>query len=160
MSVEFNGLVSSKEILAQQDTMLEPTSASIWKDFTASPASIPDDEKQLYSLTSTINTNEESQTAGTQTTTVNEKKYYDGPTPTGQNLVKIANEYHLPTSLSESLNDAQDAVLGITRDLTKSGEERKSLLEIISQDNRLRGIGLVLICVACVTSILILLAKT
>lgn len=157
MSVEYNGLITSEEILnKQREILATPTSVDISSGIKSAPAVIPDSEKHLYSLQTETEKEQQNQTMKEK-----ELRYYDGPTPTGESIKSVAQKYHLPTSVSQTMADAEDAILGITKDLTNnSKDEKKSFMDIITEKNRLRGIGIILICVASMVSILILLAKT
>lgn len=75
---------------------------------------------------------------------------YDGPTPTGKGLLDLAMAFGAPPSMSALLEDVQDAVLGVVNDLTGGTKERQSVQDIVLHNNRLRGIGAILVLVALV----------
>lgn len=160
----FNALATSSEILQEQRNLLEGrTITSTDLDinaFRALPASIGGNEAKLYELQQTVGTEPSKNQPSVQSKETAPQKYYDGPTPTGQTLTSVAKKYDLPTSLSESLSDAQDAILGVTADMTKTGDERKSFFDIITQGNRLRGLGLIILCVAMLLSSITVLARS
>lgn len=85
---------------------------------------------------------------------------YDGPTPTGKGLNHLAESLGLPPSLGVLFEDMQEAIIGITRDLTGSSTERESLTEILTHENRLRGIGALLVLVAVVGLVIDSFAET
>lgn len=80
----------------------------------------------------------------------NEEFEFDGPTPTGKGMKDLANTFGLPPSLGVMFEEMQDAILGVIGDLTGSNTERESLGDILTHENRLRGIGTLLVLVAVV----------
>lgn len=75
---------------------------------------------------------------------------YDGPPPTGKGVKDIVIALGLPPSLGTLVDDMQDAIVGITADLTGSDTTRSSLADIFTHNNRLRGIGSLLVIIAVV----------
>lgn len=73
---------------------------------------------------------------------------YDGPTPTGKGISDLAESLGLPPTFTDLFADMQEAVLGIAGDLMGSSTERQSLAEILTHNNRLRGIGAMLVLIA------------
>ncbi|MGA1563845.1 MAG: hypothetical protein ACO35C_04410 [Pontimonas sp.] len=179
LSQPLNGLASATEIMNEQYDILtsvnKPLSSSELDvdAFKAVPASISDAEKPLYELKSTVSETFAPSTMETmpsmtdliqQTTTPAPestiKDYFDGPKRTGKTIGSVAEQYGLPTSFQQTIDDAQDAVLGITKDLVRSGETKTSVSEIITKDNRLRGIGMLLIITAILGFFIKILAGT
>jgi hypothetical protein len=166
LSQPLNGLVSSKEIMNQQLNALTGTKTLTAVDldqdqFRAVPADLTPEQKRVYDLKLTVGEGAEStpvMSAASQPVTT--QYYYDGPKRTGQSLKTVAEQYGLPMSVRETIDDAQDAVLGISRDLTQQSTEKKSFYEILTQDNRLRGIGALLVITAIVAFIVKILAGT
>lgn len=165
MDQPLNGLATSTEILNEQYNVLtgRETLRSTDLDadeFRAQPASV---SRELFELKQTVGSIDPPgpSTALQQPGTVDpEPKYFDGPKQTGRTLGSIAQEYGLPTSVRQTVDDAEDAVLGVTRDLTQSKDTKESFYDIITKDNRLRGIGALLIIAAVVAFILKILAGT
>lgn len=163
----FNGLASATEILNVQYNILTGEgikSTDLDVDaFRVQPAAI---QKEIgIPLQQTVGTGSmtDSETT-TETTpspeTTEEPQYFDGPRQSGRTLGTVAQEYGLPTSVKQTIDDAQDAVLGITKDLTQSQNEKVSLYEVFTKDNRLRGIGALLIIIAVVAFFVKILAGT
>jgi hypothetical protein len=69
---------------------------------------------------------------------------YDGPPKTGKTLGDLSIDLGLTGSFAELVDDMQEAVLGITADLTGKSD-RKSVGDILSHGNRLRGLGALLV---------------
>lgn len=174
LSKPLNGLATSTEILNEQydifsgtDGLVSSTDLDI-DAFKSAPAALSPEEKELYELRQTINTETnpsvEARDLVLRPSLVEQNKmqpeYFDGPKWTGRTVKTVAETYGLPTSIQQTIDDAQDAVLGITRDLTKSHETKTSLYEIITKDNRLRGIGALLIIAAVIGFIIKILAGT
>jgi hypothetical protein len=165
MDQPLNGLATSTEILNEQYNVLTGTETLRSTDldadeFRAQPASV---SRELFELKQTVGSIDPPgpSTALQQPATVDpEPKYFDGPKQTGRTLGSIAQEYGLPTSVRQTVDDAEDAVLGVTRDLTQSKDTKESFYDIITKDNRLRGIGALLIIAAVVAFILKILAGT
>jgi hypothetical protein len=164
MDQPLNGLATSTEILNEQYNVLTGTETLRSTDldadeFRAQPASV---SRELFELKQTVGSIDPPgpSTALQQSATVDsDPKYFDGPKQTGRTIGSIAQEYGLPTSVRQSVDDAEDAVLGVTRDLTQK-DTKESLYDIITKDNRLRGIGILLILAAVVAFILKILAGT
>lgn len=163
MDQPLNGLATSTEILNEQYNVLtgRETLRSTDLDadeFRAQPASV---SRELFELKQTVGSVDPPSTALQQPATMEpEPKYFDGPKQTGRTLGTIAQEYGLPTSIRQTFDDAEDAVLGVTRDLTQTKDTKESFYDIITKDNRLRGIGALLIIAAVVAFILKILAAT
>lgn len=165
MDQPLNGLATSTEILNEQYNILTGTETLRSTDldadeFRAQPASV---SRELFELKQTVGSIDPPgpSTALQQPATVDpEPRYFDGPKQTGRTLGSIAQEYGLPTSVRQTFDDAEDAVLGVTRDLTQSKDTKESFYDIITKDNRLRGIGALLIIAAVVAFILKILAGT
>lgn len=163
-----NGLASSSEILNDQyRVMVDRKTISSTEldvdDFKAQPYSISGSEKELYDLRQTIEDDGVMQDAVSllqPKTETNKNKYYDGPGRTGENIKTVATRWGLPTSWSESMQEAEDVVLGIPRDLSVSRDTKTSVADILTKDNRLRGIALLLICIAITGFIVKILAGT
>jgi len=76
---------------------------------------------------------------------------YDGPEPTGKSLKDLAMSLGAPPSFAQLLVDMQEALLGVIGDLTGStGSDREGLADIVTHNNRLRGIGALLVTIALV----------
>ena len=69
---------------------------------------------------------------------------YDGPPKTGKTLRDLSIDLGLTGSFAELVDDMQEAVLGITADLTGKSD-RKSVGDILAHGNRLRGLGALLV---------------
>jgi len=72
---------------------------------------------------------------------------YNGPKPTNDTLGQVAESYGMPSSFKSLIDDAQDAFVGIIGDLTKSKTEPMSYQDIFGKENRLRGLGSLLIII-------------
>lgn len=81
---------------------------------------------------------------------VDEDVEYDGPTPTGKGVSDLADTVGLPPSLGALFGDMQEAILGIAGDLMGSSTERESLADILTYNNRLRGLGSMCVIIAVV----------
>jgi hypothetical protein len=87
--------------------------------------------------------------------------YYDGPAKNAKGVSDIVTEVGgLSLSPGQLLKDAEDALLGIIHDLTRMYEDNLSLHDILVKNNRLRGLGSLLVVVAVVGLLLKLLVKT
>lgn len=165
-----NGLVSSKEIMNQQLNALSGTKTLTavdldQDDFRAVPADLTPEQKRVYDLKLTVGDGAETTPVLSAASTPvvqseTQPQYFDGPARTDQSIRTVAEQYGLPTSVRQTIDDAQDAVLGISKDLTQQSTEKKSLYEILTQDNRLRGIGALLVITAIVAFIVKILAGT
>jgi len=162
-----NGLASSSEILNDQYRVMvdRKTISSTELDineFKATPYAITGAQKDLYELKQTVGEDAAVQDSDTflQPSKSLTNKYFDGPRQTGKTMKDVANKWGLPTSVSESVADAEDVVLGIPRDLSVSRDKKTSLTDILTKDNRLRGIAIILICLAITGFIVKILAGT
>ena len=158
----FNGLATATEIMNRQYNILTGTNTITSTDldtdaFRVQPA--PIQQELGVSLEQTVGTPGETPVDDT-TSTPADPQYFDGPRQTGKTVKTVAEDYGLPTSIKQTIDDAQDAVLGITKDLTQSQHEKVSLYEVITKDNRLRGIGALLIILAVVAFFVKILAGT
>lgn len=83
---------------------------------------------------------------------VEDEDEYSGPAPTGRGIVDLLGLFGLPPSFATLFEDMQDAIVGITGDLTGSTSAggRESLAEILTHNNRLRGIGALFVLIAVV----------
>jgi hypothetical protein len=88
------------------------------------------------------------------------KVYYDGPAKNAAGVADIVERGGLNVSPGQLLKDAEDALLGIIHDLTRMHADNLSLHDILVKNNRLRGLGSLLIVVAVVGLLLKLLVKT
>lgn len=88
------------------------------------------------------------------------KVYYDGPAKNATGVGDILERGGLYVSPGQLLKDAEDALLGIIHDLTRMHADNLSLHDILVKNNRLRGLGSLLIVVAVVGLLLKLLVKT
>lgn len=165
LQAPLNGLASSSEILRNQyNVMVKRQTISSTEldmdDFKAVPYSIEGPQKDLYDLRQTIG-EDAAQNASTflQPSTIT-NKYYDGPKQTGENLKTVATRWGLPTSISQSIQDAESVVLGIPKDIAVSPDQTTSIADILTKDNRLRGIAILLICIAITGFIVKILAGT
>lgn len=77
-----------------------------------------------------------------------EEDEYDGPPRTGKELGDLMESVGLPPSVGTMFDDMQDAIMGIASDLSGNNAERTSLGDILTHDNRLRGLGALLVLVA------------
>lgn len=160
-----NGLATSTEILNEQYNVLTGNETLRSTDldadeFRAQPASV---SREMFELKQTVGSFDPPgpSTALQQPSTMETGPvYFDGPKKTGRTIGSIAHEYGLPTSVRQTFDDAEDAVFGVTRDLTQSKDSKESIYDIITKDNRLRGIGALLIIAAVVAFILKILAGT
>lgn len=155
----FNGLATATEIMNRQYNILTGTKTITSTDldtdsFRVQPA--PIQQELGVSLEQTVGT----PVASTPSPETSDPQYFDGPRQTGRTVGTVAEQYGLPTSVKQTIDDAQDAVLGITKDLTQSQNEKVSLYEVITKDNRLRGIGALLIILAVVAFFVKILAGT
>lgn len=73
-----------------------------------------------------------------------------GPSRTGKTLFDLLVVMGFPSSFATAIDDMQEAFLGIVHDALGKSSERKSLTDIITYKNRLRGIGILLIFTAIV----------
>jgi hypothetical protein len=165
MDQPLNGLATSTEILNEQYNVLTGNETLRSTDldadeFRAQPASVSRELFELKQTVGSIDPPGPSMALQQSAAVDSEPKYFDGPKQTGRTLGSIAQEYGLPTSVRQTVDDAEDAVLGVTRDLTQSTDTRESFYDIITKDNRLRGIGALLIIAAVVAFILKILAGT
>lgn len=80
---------------------------------------------------------------------------WDGPPKTGKGLKDMFTGLGMPDSLEDAFGDMQEAVLGIARDL--SSGEKKSLRDVLTEGDRMRGLGLILVLVAIVGLIVVAL---
>lgn len=161
-----NGLASSSEILANQyrvmvDRKVISSTELDTNEFKATPYSIQGAQKDLFELKETIGSDETSDSFLQQSKTItNKNEYFDGPKQTGKTLQTVATKLGLPSSLSETVKDAEDVVLGIPRDLSVSRDTKTSIGDILTKDNRLRGIAILLICLAITGFVVKILAGT
>lgn len=179
MNEQYNILTDSKQPISSSELDIDA--------FRAVPAEITSGDKPLYTLSETL-TNpmtdgttiptlspsslvlnpspsatdliETTTAAPTTAPATREPQYFNGPKRTGKTIGSVAENYGLPTSIQQTIDDAQDAVLGITGDLVRARENKTSVYEIITKDNRLRGIGSLLILVAIVGFLVKILAGT
>lgn len=86
--------------------------------------------------------------------------YYDGPAKNARGVEDITRVAGLNVSPGQLLKDAEDGLLGIIHDLTRMQRDELSLHDIFVKDNRLRGLGSLLVVVAVVGLLLKLLVKT
>lgn len=77
---------------------------------------------------------------------------YDGPPRSNASVTKMMEQIGFPTSVQSLIGDAENAVMGITSDLTSSTSSEKSISDIFLSDGRMRGVGSLLI-IAAVTGI-------
>ena len=82
------------------------------------------------------------------------KKVFDGPEDKGASFGAILTSYGLPTTFGELLSDAEEAFVGILYDLNHIHESRSSVYDILSKNNRLRGLGALFIVIAMVGMLL------
>lgn len=73
-----------------------------------------------------------------------------GPRKTGKTLLDLGVAIGLPRNLALLIDDMQEAVLGIIGDITSPKSERRSVSAILTHENRLRGLGVLLILVSMV----------
>lgn len=159
-----NGLTTSTELLNEQYSILTgpKTITSTDLDVDAFKAQPVDVSTEMYEIQQTVGNSDNIDAISPSTPDVENTtpEYYNGPRHTGKTIGSVAKEYGFPTSVQQTIDDAQDAVLGITKDLTQSGEKKESLYDILTKDNRLRGIGALLIITAVVAFIVKILAGT
>lgn len=79
-----------------------------------------------------------------------EEPEYDGPAKTGKTLKDLALDLGAPESLGSLLDDMQEAIVGIAGDLVNNDGSRTGIADILGHQNRLRGIGALLVLVALV----------
>lgn len=72
---------------------------------------------------------------------------YDGPADTGTPFGTILASYGIPTSAASLITKAEEALIGIPDDIRKGDE---SIVQILTKDSRLQGIGAALIIVAVI----------
>lgn len=72
---------------------------------------------------------------------------YDGPADTGTPFGTILASYGIPTSAASLITKAEEALIGIPDDIRKGDE---SIVQILTKDARLQGIGAALIIVAVI----------
>lgn len=73
---------------------------------------------------------------------------YDGPAPTGKTLADLAKQLGAPESASSLIDEMQEAMFGIIGDLTSGNN--KSAVALLSDGNRMRGLGAILVLVGVV----------
>lgn len=151
------------------------TPAPVPEESSVEPTALPKelqpvDPKTLFSATTvpkdlgqwTEDIDFPSKTIGKQSSnTAEEQKAtapeYDGPPPTNAALSQTLG---LPGGWGSALDEMQNAVVGITRDLIGATTERSSVDEIFLSDNRLRGIGMILVLVAVVGIVIDMFAES
>jgi len=75
---------------------------------------------------------------------------YDGPPLTGKGVSDLVESLGMPSSIGQLFSEMQEAVLGITSDLMGNSSERESLADILTHNNRMRGIGAMLVSIAVI----------
>jgi len=163
LSMSLNGLASSKEIMDRQLRISTGNTniraVDLDQDaFKAVPADLTGEKKVMFDLRQTVGAGATDTPSIAASSTQESPQYFDGPAKTGETVTTVAERYGLTGTVKQTIDDAQDAVLGITQDLTKQKEDKKPLHEILTQDNRLRGIGILLVCTAIMAFVIKILA--
>lgn len=157
MDTPFNALTKSSDIIENQLRDLgisldtdDPVSAQTTSSGpTMQPLeSIPTiPQTPLDALFNMDNTTPTSAPSDTTTEIQKDRVVYNGPKPTNDTLGQVAESYGIPSSFKSLIDDAQDAFVGIIGDLTKSKTEPMSYQDIFGKENRLRGLGSLLIII-------------
>jgi len=95
-------------------------------------------------------TDEPTDESDTDETTTDSEDEYDGPAKTGKTLKDLALDLGAPESLGAVLDDMQEAIIGIVNDLVNNDGTRTSFGDIIGHENRLRGIGALMVLAALI----------
>jgi len=132
----FNGLATSSDIIDEQMKRLG-LYPSDFDETTAAPTVAPGASDPT-----------------TPTPQQQQALVYDGPADTKKTLGKMLEEYGIPTSASDLLSAAESAVIDIPREL---GDAKEPVWTILTRDDRLMGMGALLIIVAGIMALISLL---
>ena len=75
---------------------------------------------------------------------------WDGPPKTDKTLKDLAMTFGVPDSLGTFFEEMQDAFVGTMGDLLGASENKKSVGEALTGNNRLRGFGGILVLIALI----------
>jgi hypothetical protein len=135
-SLPFNGLATSSDILREQTKRLGIT------------------EEELEMLPDVTDAKETTATDGTTQKPQQPQLVYDGPVDTKKTIGEMLSEYGFPESAAGLVSSAEDAIIGIPKDLGKAEEP---VWTILTKDARLQGLGALAIIVAAIIGLINLL---